>query len=103
MIRLTTALLTLGFSMVTARQHLLRTGASTALVILKRHGIGFYAGQTHNNKMFAANGHRRNTRHASPAARRGGLNRAMDIVDYLAIGFLTACMIWSAMALYKAR
>ena len=29
-----------------------------ALVTPKRHGVGFFAGQTHNNKMFAADGHR---------------------------------------------
>jgi hypothetical protein len=33
-------------------------GVFTALAIPKRHGVGFYAGQTHNNKMLAANGHR---------------------------------------------
>jgi len=39
------------------RQHSLKakTGAFTAPVTPKRHGVGFYAGQTHNNKMFAAN------------------------------------------------
>jgi hypothetical protein len=30
--------------------------AFTALVTPKRHGVGFYAGQTPNTKMFAANG-----------------------------------------------
>jgi hypothetical protein len=58
MIRLTPVLLTLGFSMATATTALAQTGAFTALVTPKRHGVGFYAGQIHNNKTFAANGHR---------------------------------------------
>ena len=56
MIKSTTALLMLGVSMATATTASLRTGAFTALVIQKRHGVGFFAGQTHSNKMFAANG-----------------------------------------------
>ena len=39
-----------------------------ALVTPKRHGVGFYAGQTHNNKMFAANGHRDMLRHHTTEA-----------------------------------
>jgi hypothetical protein len=32
-----------------------KTSAFTALVIPKRRGVGFYAGQTLNTKMFAGN------------------------------------------------
>jgi len=55
MIRSTT-LLMLGVSSPLQQQHSLRTGAFTVLVTPKRHGVGFFAGQTHN-KMLAGNGH----------------------------------------------
>ena len=58
MIRSTTALLMLGISMATATTALAQDGCFYGSCNPKRHGVGFFAGQTHNNKMFAANGHR---------------------------------------------
>ena len=56
MIRLTPVLLTLGVSMATATTALAQNGCFYGSCNPEASWCRLYAGQTHNNKMFAANG-----------------------------------------------
>jgi hypothetical protein len=78
-------------------------GAFTALVTPKCHGVGFYAGPTHNNKMFAANGRRDDPTaiKLKPGCAFSPLPAAVDITCLADIPFVSPaitsnCCRWSA-------